>query len=124
MLSLKEDTRKERTFYAQDWRIRPGGSDIHCNASPLRSVWLAQTQCTRPRHWLSLLRVRSACAPESDLSPQGAGLSLGTDCSPPGGGPLSGATARDVHPQTGTNATHDRHRAGALNAHCCPDSPD
>src|SRR5258708_37718171 len=114
----------ERTCSAQDWRIRQGWSGVYCNAALLRSVWLAQTECTGRGHRLSLLLTRSACAPESDLSPQGTGLSPGTDCPAPGGEPLPGATARDVQTQAGANSTHDRHRAGAPHAPCRPASPD
>src|SRR6266699_1592750 len=127
MLSLKVftgETRNERMQYAQDWRIRPDWSGVHCNTSPLRPVWLTYTICTGPKHRLSLLLARSAAAPAPDRRLQGPGLSPGTDCPTPGGKPLPGATARDVPAQTGANPTDDRHGAGASCARCCPASSD
>src|SRR5438552_9147134 len=120
---IKGKDKNESTYASQHWRIRQSWSAVHCNASPLRPVWLAQTECAGPRHRLSLLLPRSACTPESHLSPQGPRLSPGTDYPTPGGRSLFGPTASNVHTQTGASSAYDRHRAGAACTYIRPASP-
>src|SRR5437764_15292496 len=102
---IKGKDKNERTYESQDWRIRQSWSGVDCNASTLRPVWLAQTECAGPRHRLSLLLPRSACTPESHLSPQRPLLSPGTDSQTPCGRTLPCPTANQDHAQTAATST-------------------